>query len=117
MKHTIWTSPIASQEIVDGPEATIFHARAVIRFRGEDEGEWHQIGFSDVVKFVFTEFSSCTEEHLDAYDKLLDLEADSQFARDAIATVRRDATGLRHFRIFFDDVGAYDVIARAAEAS
>jgi len=116
MGRVIWTSPVASQAIVDGPEAALTPGKAVIRFRAED-GDEQQISFVDILKFVFTEMGSCSEQHLDAYDKLLDLGEDSQFAREAISAARHDASGYRHFLIFFDDVGAYDVMARSAQAS
>jgi hypothetical protein len=112
----IWTSPIASQEIIEGPEALLQPGKLVIRFRFEDD-VWHELSFAEVLKFVFTEFGACTSEHVEAYDKLLDLGTESAFAREALAAARRAVSGLRHFRIFFDDVGAYDVVARSAEWS
>jgi hypothetical protein len=116
MTKTIWTSPIASQEIVDGPEVLLRPGKLTIRFSTE-EGVWHELSFADVLKFTFTEFGASTSDHVDAYDKLLDLGTDSVFAREALEGVRRDVSALRHFRVFFDDVGAYDVIARSAEWS
>lgn len=116
MTTTLWKSPIASQEIVEGPEVLLRPGKLAIRFGAED-GVWHELSFSDVLKFTFTEFGACTSEHVNAYDKLLDLGSDSAFAREALDCARRDVSGLRHFRVFFDDVGAYDVVARSAQWS
>ena len=115
MPKTVWTSPIASQEIVDGPEVQLRPGKLTIRFSSEDA--WHELSFGEVLKFTFTEFGACTSDHVAAYDKLLDFGSDSAFAREALDGARRDVSGLRHFRVFFDDVGAYDVVARSAEWS
>jgi hypothetical protein len=115
MSQVVWTSPLASQEIVEGPHVTLSPGVAIIRFVGESDTESHEISFVDVQAFLFTSFDACSEEHVDAYDRLLDVGVDSSFARNVLSQSRRDTAGFKHFRIFFDDSGAYDVIARSAK--
>lgn len=116
MTTTLWKSPIASQEIVEGPEVLLRPGKLTIRFGAED-GVWHELSFNDVLKFGFTEFGACNSEHVQAYDKLVDMGVDSAFAHEALDGARRDVNAFRHFRVFFDDVGAYDIVARSAEWS
>lgn len=116
MAKTLWTSPIASQEIVGGPEVLLRPGKLTIRFSSEDD-IWYELSFVEVLQFTFTEFGACKSEHVDAYDKLLDLGTDSDIARRAFQGATRDVSTLRHFRVFFDDVGAYDIVARSAEWS
>ena len=111
---TVWTSPIASQEIVTGPEVTIQPGATVIRYCDTNE-DWHELTFSGILFFSFTEFGACREEHVDAYDKLLELGTDTPLAKEILSGARSDIKGMRHYRIFFDEVGAYDIIARNAK--
>ena len=111
----LWTSPIASQDIEDGPDLLVQPGRVLLRFRGEGRSDWIELRFQDIFRAMFTEFSVCSPEHLAAYDRLLDLGDASPLAVEVLNSPRRDAAGMRHFRIFFDEVGAYDVIARDVE--
>jgi hypothetical protein len=107
----LWTSPITSQELVDGPELLVQPGRVVLRYRGEDQVDWFELRFGNILCAVFTEFSACTPEQVAAYDRLIDMGTATPLAAEVLGCARRETTGMRHFRIFFDDVGAYDIIA------
>jgi hypothetical protein len=110
----LWTSPIASQEIEDGPELIVQPGRVVLRYRGEGHADWIELRFRDILSATFTEFSACSAEQVSAYDRLLDLGNATPLAGQ-LGAARRDTAGMRHFRIFLDDVGTYDVVAREVE--
>ena len=113
--NILWTSPIASQDITEGPELVVQPGRVALRFRGEVESRWVELRFRNNLLVVFTEFSACSPEQVSAYDRLLDMGNATQLARDVLDRARRDTSGMRHFRIFFDDVGTYDIVAREFE--
>jgi hypothetical protein len=115
--NLIWTSPIPSQEIEDGPELLIEPGHVILRYRGEGQSNWVELRFRDILAVLFTEFLACNPEQVSAYDRLLDLGRATTLARDVLAESKRDTAGMRHLRIFLDDVGAYDVIAREVETS
>lgn len=108
--NVLWESPLPSQEICVGPEVSLVPGSVMISMAFED-GELHRLRFEEVAKFMFTEFRACSPDHLGAYDKLLDLGTDTPFAQDALASAHQDMSALRHFRLFVDDVGTYDVFA------
>ena len=113
----LWTSPIASQEIQDGPELMVCPGRVVLRYRGEGQSDWIELRFKDILSVIFTEFAACTSEQVSAYDRLVDMGNSAGLASEVIGTARRDTAGMRHFRIFLDDVGAYDIVAREVETA
>lgn len=114
-QNLLWTSPIASQEIADGPEFLVQIGGALLRFRGEGDAAWIEVRFRDILSAAFTEFSACTPEHLLAYDRLVDLGNATPLAGEVLRACKRDSAGMRHLRIFLDDVGSYDVVARYVE--
>ncbi len=64
--------------------------------------------------FCFTGFGACTKDHLVAYDKLVAL-GESDWLKQVRSQSHQDLDSARHYRIFIDEVGAYDVIARSVE--
>jgi hypothetical protein len=111
----LWTSPIASQEIEDGPELLVQPGLVVLRYRGEGRTDWIELRFRNILRAAFTEFSACSPDQVSAYDRLLDLGDATPLAGEVLGVARRDTAGMRHFRIFLDDVGTYDVVAREVE--
>lgn len=70
---------------------------------------WDELSFTGVVAFRFTSVHHCSEDQVSAYDKLQEVTNGSSWIT---ATV--DAPpGLRHYRIYFDDVGCYEALATA----
>jgi hypothetical protein len=113
--NLLWTSPIASQEIVDGPELLVQPGCVVLRYRGDGRSDWIELRFGNILCVVFTEFSACSAEQVSAYDRLLDLGNATLLARNVLAAARRDTACMRHFRMFLDDVGTYDIVACEVE--
>lgn len=113
--NILWTSPIASQEIEDGPELLVQPGCVVLRYRGDGCSEWTELRFRDIMSAVFTEFSACSAEQVLAYDRLLDLGHATRLASEVLGAAKRDTAGMRHFRMFLDDVGAYDIVAHDVE--
>ena len=50
----LWTSPIASQEIEDGPEFLVQPGCVVLRIRGEGRADWIELHFRNVLRAAFT---------------------------------------------------------------
>ena len=65
----------------------------VVRFRG-------------VVATSFSPWPSCTPQQITAYDRLL-VSTDSEWL--SLRAHRGNKT--RHFRVFFDEVGCYELLA------
>lgn len=107
----IWRSPFPSQEFDDAPEVKLKYEELILSYRVE--GKPFEIRFRGIVAFCFTQFRACRKEHLAAYDKLVAL-GESEWIRE-IMSATQSVEGTHHYRIFIDDVGCYDVIARAVE--
>lgn len=99
-----------SQECEEGPRLRERPNALQIEydFRGSDgEHQWEAIEFVGVAAFSFTGFEHCSQAHARAFDRLVEVE-DSEW----LGSLNRPPEGTKHFRIFFDDFGCYDVAAR-----
>ncbi|WP_445148360.1 hypothetical protein [Baekduia sp. Peel2402] len=104
-----------SQNFVDGPVVSFAPRDLRIRYELEtDSGsvEWEEMGFPAVDAFVFTAIEAVTSDQVDAYDTVVEV-LDSPWLARVLADRRHPRAGLRHFRIFFDEYGAFDVLAEA----
>lgn len=110
---TIWVLPCRSQDIVEGPEAVLGPGSLQIRYDTEEEGI-RQLAFVGVLGMMFTESNACGTDHLRAYDKLLELQS-SELLEQLRARSHAGVGDVHHYRIFFDDVGCYDVVAKSFE--
>lgn len=113
MSRAVWSLPCLSQEFNEGPVLKPGLDHIAIAFDFETPGgeyTWAELRFSGVVAFAFTSARHCTEDQIAAYDKLLLIE-DSPW----LAALPACAPDVVHLRIFFDDAGCYDVLARAFE--
>jgi hypothetical protein len=86
----------------------------VIRLRDPfDPASTIEMRFLGVMSYSFTGDSLCTLEHIEAYDKVVELPGrgwGDGLASDRV-TVNRAA--LHHYRVFLDARGAYDLLAEA----
>lgn len=109
---TVWKLPCMSQEFDQGPRIRQEAGdQLVIAYDFEQESGtygWEELIFTGVVAFSFTAARHCSEEQISAYDKLQDL-AESNWIAGTVDT----PPGLRHYRIYFDDVGCYEILATA----
>jgi hypothetical protein len=107
---TVWPLPHLSQEFVDGPKLRReLGERLVIAYDYEQRGggyAWEELAFDGMIAFSFTEHRYCTAEQYHAYDVLQEV-SDSGW----IARLRDAPSGVKHYRIYFDDIGCYEVLA------
>jgi hypothetical protein len=107
---TVWELPHLSQEFIEGPKLRLEPGeRLVISYDYEQRGggyAWEELTFEGMVAFSFTEHRYCTAEQYHAYDELQEVSDSSWIAR-----LRDAPSGVKHYRIYFDDIGCYEVIA------
>ncbi|TXK17715.1 hypothetical protein [Homoserinibacter sp. GY 40078] len=75
------------------------------------------IGFDTARAYRFRAESHCTSWHFEAYDTLVEV-LDSSWVRelrDAEPSVTGGIWTMRHFLIYLDDSGAYEVVAKDVE--
>lgn len=104
--NVLWTLPCPSQEFDQGPLVEHQFDRLVLRYDREGStGEyiWEEIVFRGIEAYRFLTPPQCREEHLDAYDRLIEVAA-FEWAPDAAG---------KHLRIYMDDVGCLDVLCSA----
>lgn len=109
MTSQVWHLPSPSQEFRSHPEILQDSDTISIRYDFETaSGEYaHEaMTFTGVAAFHFTSAHSCTPEQIASYDTLVEIR-DSSWA-NALFKVPYDR---RHFRIYFDDLGCYEVLA------
>ena len=114
----VWSLPVLSQEFRQGPVVELSGGAILLRYDCETEaGEyaWQSMAFDGVEAFAFTSHSSCTEDMIEAYDALVEVIGSPWVAR-LQAGRGEPAIGLRHLRIYFDEVGCYEVVARGFTA-
>ena len=110
----IWLLPVLSQEFQDGPIVMHDASGLAVRFDYETasgEYAWREFAFGGVEAFKFTAHESCAEDQVGAYDRLVEV-VDSPWVA-ALSATRADPlpAAVRHLRIYFDEVGCYEVVA------
>lgn len=109
----VWELPCRSREFQALPTVTQQGSRLKITYDFETEsGRYHQacITFEGVVACSFTSFESCSPDQVAAYDRLIAIGESVWLGELRSRRVSIDHSA-RHYRIFFDDVGCYEVIA------
>lgn len=105
----VWLMPFKSQEFERGPELIQRRGDASLRLDYETESglyEWMVVYFTGVQAIRFTAWRYCSPDQIHAYDRLQEVNA-SEWMR---ATPDLPG-GIKHFRIFFDEVGCYELLA------
>ena len=109
----VWELPCRSQE---------FQAQPILAQRGDwldlvydyesETGQYESatIRFRGVEAFSFTSFESCSPEQVSAYDKVVAVRGSEWLKQIRSRRAVEESLG-RHYRIFFDEVGCYEVIA------
>jgi hypothetical protein len=109
---TVWQLPAKSQEFDEGPKIRQDPGeRFIISYDFElDSGAyaWEELVFIGTVAFRFTESRHCSEDQVGAYDRLQDLGRSDWFRE-----LRQPPADVHHYRIYFDDIGCYEVLAAA----
>jgi hypothetical protein len=114
----IWSLPVLSQEFRDGPVVELDRCAVRLRYDYETESgdyAWQEIVFEGVEAFRFTGHASCTVDMIDAYDVLVEV-VDSAWVSRLQEARREPAPPLRHLRIYFDELGCYEVVATGFDA-
>lgn len=110
MTEPVWKMPSPSQEFDQGPRLRQDpgdQLAIAYDFEGEDGTyAWEEILFTGVVAFRFTSARHSSVEQVEAYDQLVRVSGSSW-----VDGVGDPPPGLAHYRIFFDDIGAYEVLA------
>lgn len=112
--NIVWKLPCASQEFLESPLASLNGGNLSISYDFEQRnGKYAKSSFSfhDVEFFKFTLYETCKPEQVDAYDKLVEIENSALLADHQSSKIEKDL-GLKHYRIFFDEIGCYDVVAK-----
>ena len=86
----------------------------VIRLRDPfDPASTMEMQFLGVVSYNFIGEPLCTLEHIEAYDKVVELAGQGWGNGLATDRVTINRAALHHYRVFLDARGAYDVLAEA----
>ncbi len=107
----VWVMPFKSQEFARGPELLQKRGETFLRLDYETRSgayAWKTVRFEGVRAVEFTAWQSCTAEHVAAYDRFVAVEPSGW-----LSSLHGLPEGVQHFRVFFDDVGCYDVAAEA----
>lgn len=116
---SIWRLPAPSQEFCDGPVVNEQPGRFELRYDFEtDDGsyEWAAIVFDGLKASRFVEHSLCSPEQIKAYDTLVEVRNSDWRAELS----RNDETAFDNatlYRIYFDEVGAFEVLAASWTAT
>ncbi|HXA30580.1 MAG TPA: hypothetical protein VN193_17755 [Candidatus Angelobacter sp.] len=105
----VWAMPFKSQEFARGPELVQHRDTASLRLDYETRTgayAWKIVHFVGVSAVEFTAWSSCTPDQVSAYDRFVEVESS-----EWLPTLHDLPEGTHHFRVFFDDVGCYEVAA------
>jgi hypothetical protein len=118
---TVWTLPGYSQEFHESPQITVLRRTAMLKYTmigASGEVESASITFRGVHWFCFTRDYSCTPEQIQAYDKIVEITP-SQCVEQLVSRRPKavPTAPVKHYRIYFDDVGCYDIAAEDLEAS
>jgi hypothetical protein len=110
---TVWRLPSKSTEFEAGPRLMHERNRLIFSYDYETQTgayEWEELSFSGVVAYRFVDDPSCTADQIDAYDQLVEIR-DSSWLAELLTDRRYDAPGLKHLRIYLDDIGCLEVAA------
>ncbi len=111
----VWRLAHPSQECELGPEATLTEATLTVRYDFENASgtyEWTSFQFQGVSAFEFLREELCRPDQFKALDKLLEV-GDSPWLRELRESRVPSAGDARHYRIYFDEYGCYEVLASA----
>ena len=102
-----------SQEFDEGPQLVIKANELQLLYDFEtDSGNyrWAALTFGGAEAVVFTSHESCNERQVAAYDALVEV-INSPWLASLQAPRVSPVRGLRHMRIYFDEVGCFEVAA------
>ena len=87
---------------------------AVLRVHDELEPRSRlDLRFLGMQAYTFTADALCTLDHIEAIDKVLELESSGWGAEVASHRIAAGRPALHHYRVYLEGSGAYDVLAEA----
>jgi hypothetical protein len=87
---------------------------AVLRVHDElDPRSRVDLRFLGMQAYTFTADALCTLDHVEAIDKVLELESSGWGAEVASHRIAVGRPALHHYRVYLEGSGAYDVLAEA----
>lgn len=111
----------------DGPVIRLTPPNLSIKYDyPTDDGSvnWVELFFQDVLASEYRQEACCTAEDLDAYNKLLKegtsawlSEMESRWSKFLGSQVRGKEFLYFHWRLYFDDVGCINIIAKSCQVS
>lgn len=109
----------STAETDQGPMLELRRASLTLRYDAEDEERvvWTRLEFAPVFAVRFTADPSVTAWMLEAYSKVCEVES-SEWIRQIEAAAHEGHRALqraRHFVVYFDDVGCFEVVASDVE--
>jgi hypothetical protein len=131
MKETVDHIPLPrpTSATVQGPKLHFASPTLLVAYDYEGEDgviAWTRLVFHDVLAYAYHQMACCEAEHISGYQHIQRFRASKWLAR--ILKVWQEAVGwqpwqqqqggaqrFQHFRVFFDDAGCVDVIARSCE--
>ena len=108
----IWKLPHLSQECENGPVIQTSLRKLWLKYDYETKDgsyEWETIEFDRIRMYQFIPFILCTVEHIAAFDQILMIN-NSEIVDRIYQKRRQELAELRHYRIFFNEFGCYDII-------
>lgn len=107
-----------SQAFNEGPIAMLTRRTVTLKYDYESESGyvWAAIVFQGVHGFQFTRDYSCEPNQIDAFDKVVEVQSSSWVKQLLAARPSAVPTmPVKHYRIYFDNVGCYDIAAENFE--
>jgi hypothetical protein len=108
----IWAFPRSARGLV--AELAVEESDCVLRLHDEYEPRSRfELRFLSVQGYAFTADALCTLDHVEAIDKVLELESSGWGAEVAAHRAAAGRPALHHYRMYVEGDGAYDVLAEA----
>lgn len=109
----VWVLPFKSQEFMQGPQMHQTLTEVQLRLDHETEtGKyvWTNLVFLRTHALIFTSHASCSRDQVRAYDRLVQVNHS-----DWLQGMRGVEPDVRHYRVYFDEFGCYDIAAASFE--
>lgn len=126
MKREEYNLPWPTSQTITGPKLCLDSLKLIVDYDFEDDdgsAKWTQITFRDVLSFEYRQVACCCAEDLDAYNQIVRY-LDSDWLKAMMHRWRRflgdhasesQEMSYAHWRMYFDDAGCVDIIARSFE--
>jgi len=130
MAETALTTPLPTNQTLQGPRVAHDKATLVVEYDYEGDGnaaQWAAIIFTEPLFYRFTDISCCDEADIVSANEIRRQDESELLA--AVISRWNEAVGWQewqqkggssrfaHFTVFFDDAGALDVVASGCDVA